>query len=135
MSKPTSTTVRSTSSPPSIVNATDPDHLDIYGTEEAYLESFAHFTELIRPDGYPLMRTGLKLATHTGRSKTYTFGRNDGDFHAANVRTGYGTIIFDFRSPRVSGTDIELGVPVDINIDNAVSASPAQYGLYRHTKR
>lgn len=28
-----------------VVTATDPDHLDIYGTEEAYLESFAHFTE------------------------------------------------------------------------------------------
>lgn len=106
-----------------IVNATDPDHLDIYGTEEAYLESFAHFTELIRPDGYLLMRTGLKLKPRTPAGvKTYTFGRNDGDFHAANVRTGNGTIIFDFVHPEGVITDIELGVPVDINIDNAVSA-------------
>ena len=42
-----------------VVNATDPDHLDIYGTEEAYLDSFAHFTELIRPDGFLIVHTGL----------------------------------------------------------------------------
>lgn len=106
-----------------IVNATDPDHLDIYGTEEAYLESFAHFTELIRPDGYLLMRTGLKLVPRVPEGvKIYTFGRNDGDFHAANVRTGNGTIMFDFVHPEGVITDIELGVPVDINVDNAVSA-------------
>ena len=34
-----------------VVTATDPDHLDIYGTEDAYLESFAHFTELVQPGG------------------------------------------------------------------------------------
>lgn len=32
-----------------VITATDADHLDIYGTEEAYLESFRHYTELIQP--------------------------------------------------------------------------------------
>lgn len=83
-----------------IVNATDPDHLDIYSTEEAYLESFAHFTELIRPDGFLLIHTGLKLKPRAPQGvRTYTFGRTDGDFHATNVRTGNGTIVFDFVYP------------------------------------
>lgn len=109
-----------------VVNATDPDHLDIYGTEEAYLESFAHFTELIRPDGALIVRTGLKLRPHPAEGvRVYTFGRNDGDFHADNVRVGNGTIVFDFVHPEGRITDIELGVPVDINVDNAVSALAA----------
>lgn len=109
-----------------VVNATDPDHLDIYGTEEAYLESFARFTELIRPDGKLLVRTGLKLVPRpTEGVTTYTFGRNDGDFHAANVRTGDGTIFFDFVHPEGVIENIELGVPVDVNIDNAISALSA----------
>ena len=111
-----------------IVNATDPDHLDIYGTEEAYLESFAHFTELIQPGGALIVRTGLKLKPRPGKDvRTYTFGRTDGDFHAANVRTGNGTIVFDFVYPGGTIADIELGVPVDINVDNAVSALAAVY--------
>lgn len=109
-----------------VVNATDPDHLDIYGTEEAYLESFAHFTELIRPDGALIVRTGLKLRPRPAEGvRVYTFGRNDGDFHASNVRVGDGTIVFDFVHPEGRITDIELGVPVDINIDNAIAALAA----------
>lgn len=109
-----------------VVNATDPDHLDIYGTEEAYLESFAHFTELIRPDGYLLVHTGLKLVPRPAEGvKTYTFGHDDGDFHAANVRIGDGTIVFDFVYPGGIITDIELGVPVAINVDNAVASLAA----------
>ncbi len=109
-----------------VVNATDPDHLDIYGTEEAYLESFAHFTELIRPDGALVVRTGLKLVPRPPKGvRVYTFGREEGDFHATNVRTGNGTIFFDFVHPEGIITDIELGVPVDINVDNAVSALAA----------
>ena len=108
------------------VNATDPDHLDIYSTEEAYLESFAHFTELIRPDGFLLIHTGLKLKPRAPQGvRTYTFGRTDGDFHATNVRTGNGTIVFDFVYPGGVITDIELGVPVDINVDNAIASLAA----------
>lgn len=109
-----------------VVNATDPDHLDIYGTEEAYLESFAHFTELIRPDGFLIVHTGLKLVPRPPEGvTTYTFGHDSGDFHAANLRVGDGTIVFDFVYPGGSIADIELGVPVAINVDNAVAALAA----------
>ena len=106
-----------------VVTATDPDHLDIYGTEEAYLESFAKFTELIKPDGKLLVHTGLKLVPRTPDGvKTYTYSRNEGDFHADNVRYGSGSIVFDFVHPEGRVNDIELGVPVEINIDNAIAA-------------
>ena len=106
-----------------VVTATDPDHLDIYGTEEAYLESFAHFTELITPDGTLLVHTGLKLKPRTADGvTTYTYSRNEGDFHAENIRKGNGKITFDFVTPDGVVRDIDLGVPVDINIENAVAA-------------
>ena len=110
-----------------VITATDPDHLDIYGTEEAYLESFAHFTELIRPEGILVIHTGLKLKPRPGAGvRTYTYAKDEGDFHAENIRRGNGTIVFDFVGPegrRIA--DIELGVPVEINIDNAVAAIAA----------
>ena len=112
-----------------VVTATDPDHLDIYGTEEAYLESFAHFTELISADGYLLLHTGLKLVPRPKDTVTvHTYSRDEGTFHAANIRRGDGTIVFDFVDNRPGHdniTDIELGVPVEINIENAVAAIAA----------
>lgn len=109
-----------------VITATDPDHLDIYGTEEAYLESFAHFTELIRPDGTLIVHTGLKLRPRPAAGiKRYTYSASEGDFHAENIRRGDGRIIFDFIYPGGTIKDIELGVPVEINIDNAVAALAA----------
>ncbi len=106
-----------------VITATDPDHLDIYGTEDAYLESFAHFTELIRPDGFLLQHTGLKLRPRPADGVTVlTYGRFDGDFHAANVRYTDGRILFDLVAPDRVITDIAPGVPVDINIENSIAA-------------
>lgn len=109
-----------------VITATDPDHLDIYGTEEAYLESFAHFTELIQPGGKLLIHTGLKLKPRPSKGiPVYTYSRLEGDFHAENIRHGGGDIIFDFVYPGGALRDITLGVPVEINIDNAVAALAA----------
>ena len=107
-----------------VVTATDPDHLDIYGTEEAYLESFAHFTSLIQPGGCLVMKRGIKLVPRVQEGvKVYTYSARDGgDFHAGNIRVGNGTIVFDFMAPDGVVADVELGVPVDINIENAVAA-------------
>ena len=107
-----------------VITATDPDHLDIYGTEEAYLESFAHFTELIREDGALLLHTGLKVVPRpVAGVRRYTYSRDEGDFHAANIRRGGGEIVFDIVHPFGDPIcDISLGVPVEINIENAVAA-------------
>ena len=106
-----------------VITATDPDHLDIYGTEEAYLESFAHFTSLIQKNGILIVHTGLKVKPRPDKSVTqYSYSRNEGDFHAENIRKGNGEITFDFVSPKGVVKDVKLGVPVDINIENAVAS-------------
>lgn len=110
-----------------VITATDPDHLDIYGTEEAYLESFAKFTQLIVDGGFLIIHEGVKLQPRVSDSvKVFTYGRNSGDFHAENIRYGNGTIVFDVVTPdgRII-SDIELGVPVEINIDNAIASIAA----------
>ncbi len=112
-----------------VITSTDPDHLDIYGTEEAYLEGFARFTELIRDEGSLIIHQGLKLRPRVGESvKVYTYSRDRGDFHAQNIVYGNGTIVFDFVAADgriIPG--IELGVPVEINIENAIAAIAACY--------
>ena len=122
-----------------VITAADPDHLDIYGTPEAYRESFEHFTSLIRPDGCLLMKQGInvtprlqegvKFYTYTGafdakELSTFNFQLSTGspDFYAENVRIGGGEIFFDFVGPDVRIPDIQLGVPVKVNVENGVAA-------------
>ena len=107
----------------SVITATDPDHLDIYGTKEAYLESFRHYTTLIQPGGALIIHTGLEMKADVGPDvRVYTYSRDDGDFHAENIVIDNGEITFDFVSPIETVRGIELGQPVPINIDNGVAA-------------
>lgn len=107
----------------SVITATDADHLDIYGTEEAYLDSFSHYTSLIQPGGALIARKGIKLKPQLQEGVTlYTYSQEEGDFHAENIRIGNGEIYFDYVSPLGNIQDIQLGVPVAINIENGIAA-------------
>ncbi|MFV0392557.1 MAG: UDP-N-acetylmuramate--L-alanine ligase [Paludibacteraceae bacterium] len=107
-----------------VITSMDPDHLDIYGTEDAFIESFVHFTSLIKSGGvlivnkkatiHPTLQKGVRL---------YTYGLDvNADFHATNIRTEQGKILFDFVTPTETIANIQLGVPVMINIENGVAA-------------
>ena len=106
-----------------VITSTDPDHLDIYGTKEAYLDSFRHYTTLIQPGGALIVHRGLEMQEdlQTG-VRRYDYALNEGDFHAENIRIENGGITFDFISPIESVSNIELGQPVPINIENAIAA-------------
>ncbi len=105
------------------ITSADPDHLDIYGNKENYLEAFAQFTERIREDGYLIIHEGLEVKPRTRPGvKIYTYGREQGDFHAENIRIGGGRILFDYVSPNQRIENVELGVPMSINIENGIAS-------------
>lgn len=107
----------------SVITSTDADHLDIYGTEEAYLESFRHYTELIQPGGALVLHTNLAMREHVQEGvKVYSYSRDKGDFHAENIMIQNGEITFDFVSPVETVCGISLGQPIPINIENSVAA-------------
>ena len=110
-----------------VVTSTDPDHLDIYGDEAGYLEGFAYFTSLIRPGGVLLMHTGLKLHPRQNKDvRLFTYsGGSEGDWHAEDITFGNGSLSFTLVGPGIRIEGIEVGVPVEINIDNAVAAAAA----------
>ena len=107
----------------SVITATDPDHLDIYGTKEAYLDSFRHYTSLIQQGGALIIHKGLEMKANVQSGvRIYEYARTEGDFHAENIRIGHGEIVFDFVTPSSTIKDIQLGVPVSINIENGIAA-------------
>ena len=114
----------------SVVTAVDADHLDIYGTPEAYREAFAHYTSLIT--GALVMKHGIALTPRLQPGvRCYTYGvldighwtlDNRPDFYADRIRVQDGQIFFDFHTPQETIADLQLGVPVWVNIENAVAA-------------
>jgi UDP-N-acetylmuramate--alanine ligase len=117
-----------------VITSVSPDHLDIYGTPEAYRESFRHFTSLIRENGVLLMEADIDIEPELQKGvKLYRYAdchceldsqsaKNQANFYAKNIRIGHGEIVFDFVTPERIIPDIWLGVPVKINILNGVAA-------------
>ena len=108
----------------SIITSMDPDHLDIYGTEEAYRESFVHYAGLVeralvvKANSFPYLRGTIKE-----QCDAYTYAVNEkADFYADNVQVTEGQIYFDFHTLDNVIKGIQLGVPVWVNIENSVAA-------------
>ena len=105
----------------SVITSMDPDHLDIYGTEEAYRESFEKYAELV--ENALVVKRGLALDLGRLQAKVYTYAVGDkADFFADNVRVKNGEIWFDFHTPERVVTDVQLGVPVWVNVENGIAA-------------
>lgn len=107
-----------------IVTSVDPDHLDIYHTADIYRKSFEEFTGLVRENGILIMKKDIPIIPRCPASvKQYTYSLNEGDFYAERIHIGKGTLLFDFVYPEGKIKDINLGVPLLINVENAVVAA------------
>ncbi|MDR1762006.1 MAG: UDP-N-acetylmuramate--L-alanine ligase [Bacteroidales bacterium] len=112
-----------------LITAVDADHLDIYGNKDEFRKSFEIFASKVRENGYLIVRHGIELELNLQNGvQHYTYsGTSEGDFHAENIKIKTGEITFDFVTPNEIITNIQLGVPVLINVENAVGAMALAY--------
>lgn len=118
-----------------VITSADPDHLDIYHTPEAYRESFEHFTSLISPEGALVMKKGIPVTPRLKdgtRLFTYTTDDEEADFWGDHIEIREGHLFFDWHYPALDGKPagtlhVELGVPLLINVENAVAAMAVAY--------
>lgn len=118
-----------------VITSADPDHLDIYHTAEAYRESFEHFTSLISSEGALVMKKGIPVTPRLKdgtRLFTYTTDDEEADFWGDHIEIREGHLFFDWHYPALDGQPagslhVELGVPLLINVENAVAAMAVAY--------
>lgn len=146
-----------------VITATDPDHLDIYGTHEHMLEAYLQFANQTDPDGQLFLKEGIfrtldgeefveygehhheheehdhssSRAFNHQNIQTYTAHGIEADYYAINVRTYNGNLFFDLRTPEGVLYDLELDGTALFNVENAVAASAVALscGLDQHQLR
>lgn len=115
----------------SIITAMDPDHLDIYGTEEAFHASFQEYADKHPENGWVIQQHALTLKP--GKAKLLTYGVNisEADYCGQNLRVENGHFVVDVTTPKGVLLAMELGLPGEHNCENslAVIAMCQQLGL------
>lgn len=102
-----------------IITATDPDHLDIYGSPDAFVEGFRQFSLRIDPKGFCVQKEGLSLPS-LARISTYAIDSTSADFSFINLRYLNGFQVADLRIHHDVYPDVELGLPGIHNAENAL---------------
>jgi UDP-N-acetylmuramate--alanine ligase len=117
-----------------VITSVAPDHLDIYETEENYRKAFVHFTSLVREGGVLLLEQRVDITPQLQKNvRLYRYASDycceldpqsptTPDFYAQNIKIENGEIYFDFVAQDTIIKNIQLGVPLEINILNAVAA-------------
>ena len=112
----------------SVITSMDPDHLDIYGSEQNYYDGFAHYASLVTEA--LVVKKGLSLDSAALQARLYTYAvEEDADFAAMNVRYDQSVIVFDFYAQGVVYEGMRLTVPVWVNVENSVAALAVGYLL------
>jgi UDP-N-acetylmuramate--alanine ligase len=102
-----------------IITSTDADHLDIYGDEKVFLEGFQSYANLIKSDGYSVIKEGLNL---TSPSNVVHYAVNTpSDFWADELSYANGKFYFTLHTRTEIWKNVELGIPGIHNVENAVA--------------
>lgn len=113
-----------------IINSIDADHLDIYGSAEAVVESYEQFIRQLKPGGKLIYRHGLPLEKvadelRAAGRQVFTFGIEEGDYEAFDVRVEDGQMAFGLRSTIINFSHLRLDYPGRHNVLNATAAIAA----------
>lgn len=104
----------------SIITAIDPDHLDIYGTEEAFIAGFQEYANkhngqfLIHKFGLPLKNTGFHAVT-------YGVDCPEANVYSSNFHYENGAFMMDVHIDSMTWNKVELGLPGIHNAENALA--------------
>ena len=112
-----------------IVTSTDADHLDIYGDQNALIESFRQFVGQIKPGGTLLINhtadPSVAAAAPAGTTVIrYGLSAEQGpELFAADISAEGHQFHFDFHGPLGTVTGLKLAVPGYHNVENMLAAA------------
>ncbi|WP_343305576.1 UDP-N-acetylmuramate--L-alanine ligase [Chitinophaga niabensis] len=107
-----------------VLTAMDPDHLDIYGTEQAVVDAFIQYTRNIKPNGTLLARHGLPHGAELeGDNKLFYSLQNDAaNIYGKNIRMDNGGYEFDVVQQDWLIDNVRLYIGGMHNVENAIAA-------------
>lgn len=113
-----------------IITSTHPDHLDIYGTAEAYREAFHLFAKKTVDGGIVILHEDAELEPLRETLNILRYGeREESDFYLSDLTFEGDQLYFDWHYPEGVYKRMHIGTPIEINALNATAALALAYML------
>ena len=113
-----------------LVTSMDADHLDIYGSHTAILDSFKQFFSQIQPGGTFIYKKNLDVSEslpmlQEKNIQCYSYSINDirADFYARVITRKHNAYSIDLVTPFGEISNIIFQLPGKVNIENMIAAS------------
>ena len=110
----------------------DADHLDIYGTHKAVIESFYQFVRQIENGGTLIHKRGLdftpiaqELVQHNVTVYTYSLDNPNADFYMRSIEIRDNAFVLTLHTPFGDFSGLQFALPGKTNVENLVAASAA----------
>ena len=103
-----------------IITSCDPDHLDIYGSNESFIEGFSQFTSKIHPDGLMVIKEGIELLS-PAKKITYALFSKTADYAIDRLYFEHDVGFCDIRVKSEYWMRVELGLSGIHNAENALA--------------
>ena len=103
-----------------IITSCDPDHLDIYGSNESFIEGFSQFTSKIHPDGLMVIKEGIELLS-PAKKITYALFSKTADYAIDRLYFEHDVGFCDIRVKSDYWMKVELGLSGIHNAENALA--------------
>ena len=118
-----------------VITATDPDHLDIYGTAEEFEKAFVDFSQKVKLGGLLLIKKGIENHGKTNEkqeprneinekpeTRNYSITDTDANIHTANIKVENGSYVFDVVADDWKLDNVTLHMGGLHNIENVTAA-------------
>lgn len=107
-----------------IVTATDPDHLDIYGTAAEVENAFIQFSQRVKPGGVVIHKYGLNRSEEMQAAHTYSYARanEQAAVHASDIQVIDGAYHYNVLSANWQLNDVVLNMGGLHNVENSIAA-------------
>lgn len=107
----------------SIITAMDPDHLDIYGTEESFREGFQEYADKHKAGNLVVYKYNLPLNQSGFKGISYGINAPEAQVSGTNLHYEAGKFLMDIHFGNEVWKEVALGLPGIHNAENALAVT------------
>ncbi len=107
----------------SIITAMDPDHLDIYGTTELFVEGFQEYADKHKENQLVIYKYGLPLRQTGFKGISYGIDEPNAQVYGTKLHYENGRFLMDLHFENEVWKEMVLGLPGIHNAENALAVA------------